>query len=67
MDHHHILFVKLQGILYEQCPIDKASHTRPLIHLLGAQGDRIQTAGDQFMEIIFAVLQPLVGREAIGN
>ena len=40
MDHYLTLFVKRQGICYMQCPIDRTSHTWPLLTLLGASDDR---------------------------
>ena len=50
-----------------QCPIDRASHIQSLMTLLGAQGDKSYTAGDQNPKIVFVVPQLLVDPAPTGK
>ena len=43
-------------IFYVQCPIDWASHTWPLMNLLGAQGDRVGQQGIENPAILLLLL-----------
>ena len=43
-------------MFYMQCLINRASHTRPLVTLLGAQGDRVEQYGNKIQRLFLPLL-----------
>ena len=52
------LLKERQGTFYVHCPKDRASHTHPLVTLLGAQGDTVGQQGIKTQQLFLLLLDP---------